>query len=603
MKDRPAPWEHLAAAGVMIVSALIMTWPLIRHPARSAADAADVLLNSWILSWNVHQLTHQPWNIYQANIFFPQTHTLAYSENLLALTPLAALGRLFGAGPLLIHNLIFLLSFVLTGWAGWWWIRRISSSWWGGLMAGLVLAFCPFKMGHPAQLHLQAAWWMPLMLLALGLYLEDRRPKFLLWLAVCLIGQWLSCMQYGLYMSLALACCLVLGFLGRAEWRNWASVRHLTLIGGAGFILLVALLWPYFELRGEGFERPELEVRLYSAGPKDFLLLPPHSWLGKVVPQPTPWRERALYPGLIASALAAYALWVAWRAGPKRRRRRWLFGAWLLSGLMTAHGLLVIVYEKKIFWRSFWANREPVIALLPFLGLSLILLWVGRRRLKEAFIAGPWGIWPGWCLGLILLGAFLSLGPMLALHGKEICPGPFFLLQYLPGFSGVRVPARFGILVMLGLSGLAGLGAAQLARRASLWPLLALVGLAILFEGIVLPWPGQPVAPPGQGIYQDLLKQPPAPVVVLPSPTPESDARAVFDSTAHFYPLINGYSGYSPPGYNEMRKAWAAFPWEPVLGMLKSRGVVYVIYNGPRPEAPGLELIASRERQHLLRFK
>ncbi len=47
-------------------------------------------LFAWTLSWGVRALTHHPRSIFEANIYFPQHHTLAYSENLIGSAGLAA---------------------------------------------------------------------------------------------------------------------------------------------------------------------------------------------------------------------------------------------------------------------------------------------------------------------------------------------------------------------------------------------------------------------------------------------------------------------------------------------------------------------------------
>src|SRR5205823_276293 len=82
-----------------------------------------------------------------------------------------------------------------------------------------------------------------------------------------------------------------------------------------------------------------------------------------------------------------------------------------------------------------------------------------------------------------LAGYVFSLGPTLQLGRDLHVPLPFRLLASLPGLSALRAPARFGILVALAASVLAGHGVAALARaRRSPWPavLVAAVSLALL---------------------------------------------------------------------------------------------------------------------------
>ena len=591
---------------------IIMTWPLAADPAGSATGMTDVLLNSWILSWDAQKLLTNPLGLYQANIFYPHPDTLTYSENLFGLAPLALLLKLFGAGPLLSHNLIFLLTFPLTGWAGWWWIRRSTGSWFGGLVAGLVFAFCPFKMGHPDHLQLQIAWWFPLGLLALWLYLQNFRQKYLIWLGVCFIGQWLCCLYYGLFMTLALAACLGLALAGRSELRSARRLIEMGLVGAVAVLILVGLLWPYFNLPDQGFARQAAEIKMYTPGPKDFLTLHPGAWLAKVLPQPKAYPERALYPGLIALGLGLIALLAVWPRGVIRDHRL-IFGLWLAALVVAGHGLLVMVYGRNPPLSQVWTWFQPGAAIIPLLAVSLAWLIVSGRSINRAWWQGLWGFLPAWLITLAVIGFVFCQGLAFQLHGYDILPAPFYYFRSLPGFDSIRVPARFGIVFMLGLSGLAGLGAAWLWERLSrvrgpgkwLKLILVVIPVLILVEGANLPWPSVAVPSPGQGVYQDLAKQPLGPVIILPPVTVEKEARAVYDSTAHFYPLVNGYSGFLPSGYQELMTKLRSFPQAETVGLLRRMGIRYVIDQTPSlPEvSPGLELISHREGRSLWRIE
>ena len=84
--------------------------------------------------------------------------------------------------------------------------------------------------------------------------------------------------------------------------------------------------------------------------------------------------------------------------------------------------------------------------------------------------------------------------------GRDLGAGPYtWLLEFVPGFDGLRVPARFLMLVALFLSVLAGLGAAALLRLRQRQVAIVLIaaGMAgILFEAWVAPMrTNQPVVP------------------------------------------------------------------------------------------------------------
>jgi hypothetical protein len=157
--------------------------------------------------------------------------------------------------------------------------------------------------------------------------------------------------------------------------------------------------------------------------------------------------------------------------------------------------------------------------------------------------------------------------------GIPIGPGPYFwLYEYVPGFSGLRVPARLAMLVVLSLSVLAGYGARALERRgrAAAW-LLAALGLAALLESAAVPMglnarapsdghapvhrvmPGD-LAPP---IYEYIRALPAEAVLVeFPFGVIAYELRHMFYSTRHWRPLLNGYSGYFPATYQQRQHAF-----------------------------------------------
>ena len=59
-------------------------WPLATDPGRlSRNDTADTVHHEWILAWDAHQLARDPRHLFDANIFYPERNTLAFSETLL----------------------------------------------------------------------------------------------------------------------------------------------------------------------------------------------------------------------------------------------------------------------------------------------------------------------------------------------------------------------------------------------------------------------------------------------------------------------------------------------------------------------------------------
>src|SRR6266576_2156188 len=70
-----------AALGIFAVLAVIHTWPLATNPAHlTRVDNADYLLNTWAVAWVAHELPRDPIHLFDANIYYPERLTLAYSE-------------------------------------------------------------------------------------------------------------------------------------------------------------------------------------------------------------------------------------------------------------------------------------------------------------------------------------------------------------------------------------------------------------------------------------------------------------------------------------------------------------------------------------------
>jgi hypothetical protein len=157
------------------------------------------------------------------------------------------------------------------------------------------------------------------------------------------------------------------------------------------------------------------------------------------------------------------------------------------------------------------------------------------------------------------------LGPLPRSHGRQLdITGPYlFLFDHVPGFDGLRVPARLAMLVSFGLAVLAGYGLVVIerTRKVTLWS--AAIGAAILAETAVGPlardglWsdPGL-LAPPARvqseahapEVYRYLAGLPEGTVVAeFPFGSPAWELRYVFYASVHQQRLLDGCSGGFPP--------------------------------------------------------
>jgi hypothetical protein len=175
--------------------------------------------------------------------------------------------------------------------------------------------------------------------------------------------------------------------------------------------------------------------------------------------------------------------------------------------------------------------------------------------------------------GLAALSCWASFGPAGRLYS--------LLYALAPGFSLLRAPSRFGIVVVLALSVLMGLAISVLLARLTRPRLVAfLLGLVAAVE-LLAPSRFVPVQPPSPA-YRVLSALPYGAVLELPV---YSDAfrfvrtRYMLDSTAHWMPLVDAYSDYVPPDSISDSEALGEFPTEESFQILKRDHVRYAVFH------------------------
>ena len=108
--------ESGAVAILFALLTMAFAYPLSLRPHRSLpADDPDSHLYMWTLAWDAHAFSHQPLSIFDANIFYPNRDTLAYSENLIGSAIFSAPVLWLTGNPILAVNFVSLLSCVLCG--------------------------------------------------------------------------------------------------------------------------------------------------------------------------------------------------------------------------------------------------------------------------------------------------------------------------------------------------------------------------------------------------------------------------------------------------------------------------------------------------------
>jgi len=445
----------------------------------------------------------------------------------------------------------------------------------------------------------------------------------LLGAAAALIAQNLSSGYFLFFFSPICAAYVVFEIATRRLWRDARVWIAVSATAAAVTLLTLPFLWPYLELRRLGFPKRALsEVVTYSADFYSYWTAPPESHVWGRAMRAFPKHEGDLFPtltglilaviGLAASMRSAWmrsagstkqdpayvhdvrragpALWTRQhevrRAGPalwtrRHEVRRAGPALWTRQRQTVVYVVLgIFVVYTMLLLLVFTGTRIDSLGPLPIrvrgigrpaLVLTLaaaVLLGVSPRARSFA------RAWLGTVAAFAFLAAgvafVLSLGPEIRTNGRLIgSTGPYALLySHVPGFDGLRVPARYAMIVILFLATAAGFGADVLERRVRRGgAVAAILALLVLSEAFAAPIvtngssaeSGYAAPPPrvytgGQipPVYR-FLKTLPAPGTVLvefPFGEWGYELRYMFYSTNHWHPLLNGYSGTFPLSYS-----------------------------------------------------
>jgi hypothetical protein len=247
-------------------------------------------------------------------------------------------------------------------------------------------------------------------------------------------------------------------------------------------------------------------------------------------------------------------------------------------------------------WRAWlasgaWAHRwwHPMLGtwsevLFPGLLTSVAGIAGGAIALRRAVPGAAAAVRPGDRRDVValyvlvaLLAFWISFGPAAGLYTL------FF--HTVPVFSLLRAPARFGIVVSLGLVVLMSLGLARWLDGRHPRQRLAIVAallVALAAELATVPLYMREAEPPNIA-YRLLARLRPGPVVELPFFYERSDfprhAWYMTNSTLHWRPLVNGYSDHIPQDFRDMVIPMSSFPTRASFKLLKLRGVRYVIFH------------------------
>lgn len=220
---------------------------------------------------------------------------------------------------------------------------------------------------------------------------------------------------------------------------------------------------------------------------------------------------------------------------------------------------------------SLWSARFFPLSAVLFPGVTVTLLALAGWRDPRADRGRV-----RMCVAVGVLGVAMSLGTALPVYD--------WLHRVIPLLQATRVAGRWGVLLLTALAMLAGFGVAALRRTGSARTRLAVAVLAPLLvtvEAMRTPMAFTPT-PAIPAIYQRIAALPDAVLVEIPLyPGREFNLNApyVLAQTAHFKPMVAGYSGLYTGGYAERMAELTTFPAATAQASLRRLGVTHIVFH------------------------
>lgn len=427
----------LAEAVAVVAGALLLTaaltYPLVPRLDRvGRVNTDDGRYALWNVAWVADSLIVKPSRLFDANIFYPAKHALAFSEANIGAGVLALPAWGFSGNPYLAYNTVVLIGFAMSVAGAYYLVRYLTGRREAAAVAGVLYAFCPFIFARTAHIQLLMTFGLPFSMLAFHRLLDRRTAPRAIALGVALWAQALLCAYYGIFAGLMVGLATLYFATTRGLWKSPRYWLLIALAAGVSIGLTAPFFLPYLQVQSDGFSRTLDDARMYSANGGAWLASAAwaHRWW---LPSIEGFSE-VLFPGLMATALAAAGLarYLRRQPDPPGTLPRDVVGFYLLVAVVAFWasfgpdaGLYTVLYETVpvfAFLRAPARIGIVVTLALVVVGSSWLAPWLaGRAHARR------------WAAALVVLAALeLNAAPLTVLRDATPVPEAYRQLAVLP---------------------------------------------------------------------------------------------------------------------------------------------------------------------------
>jgi hypothetical protein len=380
--------------------------------------APDNILFLSILEWGWRSLWSPHLHFFDWAAGYPLASSLCAQDNLLGWQLFYSPMRYVGLDPVTAMNLIFGLSFVISGLGAVALARHYGITRLGSICVGLIFAFAPFHIGHTPEITSLAVCWIPVALLFVEKF--GAKGKWSDGLAALVIAclTTLSGVYMGIFLWITVFLSVLLRHVCAIQRISWGLIGRLALVWAGTLICLSPILLKYVQfVHSYGLFQSNTYTVWYKAAhslrlarifvPSRFSAFWVH-----LVPG-----SNGVWPGITVSVLLIVGIW----KGNKRWKLYSLFIGMLL--LVLAGGPVLVIWRDPVriaghlvpmpglVFQLLPFIRNPSRMALPALCFFALLSGTGADYLMARF---RW-------IGLFLVGALIiELFPVSSIVSKAV---------------------------------------------------------------------------------------------------------------------------------------------------------------------------------------